>query len=456
MELRMQSRFGRLLLALPFFVAAMQAIADDPPIPGTAPPDIAPPTASPPSPLPHDDGILAENASLRGVLKAMREADTKALFDLYNSKDPIVHVFAAIAIERTRFNLDAANKDAKVCEDNLFKTKPATALTCAQFQVGDLRLAGKWQAALDAEADLVRRYKGLGRGMDRALAAMQKYLDGEANVPQYSIDPLPTADVVLKFKHDSRYGDAIRPILQAKANGHDLDLLLDTGANNMIVDEDKAHDLGVKLLDAHGHASGWISKGIETQRGLLDTLQIGSIVLRNVPVIVTGRHIALIGGNLLAPLGALRMTEKELTIYAEHGDPPTCDRDMQVGSDLWGSYLRVLPEFLLNDQPHSVMLDTGASRFLIGSKAALDEVKRLGSGHLAMNDIGGSHPFANAEAAKVKMQIDRQPFNIYFVVYTDSTISHDITLGAGALRDMDYILDFRQHKLCFPMHEHMR
>jgi len=396
----------------------------------------------------------AENDSLSKVFKAMNEADASSLFDLYQSKDPIVHALAAMAIERTRFNLDAASKDAKICEDRLFKTKPGVALLCGQFQAGNLRLAGKWQAALDAEADLVRRYRGRAAGLDKRLDGMQKFLDREAGVAQFSIDPL-VADTTFTLKHDANSPDSKRPILAARANGRDFDLLLDTGAGDLVLDEDKARNLGVKPLDAHGHASGWLSKGIETQLGVLDVLQIGAITLRNVPVKIVPHRNALIGINLLAPLGALRVTEKTLTVYAQGSEAPACERDMQVGTDVGGHRLRLIPEFLVNDQPHRVMLDTGASMFLIGTKAALEEVTRLRSGHLAMNDIGGHHPFANAESAKVKMQIDRQPFNIYFIVYTESTFPYDITLGAGALKDMDYVLDFRAHRLCFPMHPNL-
>lgn len=445
----MRDRSRRCLFVLLLVATATCAAADDK----------SPSPAPVPAPTSADrdvDAAAAENAGLRSVLKAMNEADTATLFDLYKSKDPIVHVFAAIAIERTRFNLEAADKDAKICEDSLFETKPGIALSCGEFRVGNLRLAGKGQAALDAEADLVRRYHGHGgAGVERALAAMQKFLDRAAGVAQFSIDPLPANDVVLALKHDTRAKDSLRPILAAKANGHDLDLLFDTGASDMVLGEDQARDLGVKPLDAHGHISGWLSKGIETQRGLLDALQIGPITLRNVPVVITPRKNALIGVNLLAPLGTLGLTAKTLTVYAEQSAAPSCDRDMQAATDLWGSRLRLIPEFLVNEQPHRVMLDTGAAFFLIGSKAALDQVTKIRSGHLGLNDVGGHHPFASAEAAKVKMQIDRQPFNIYFIVYTESTFPYDITLGANALADMDYVFDFRRHRLCFQMHPNL-
>ena len=435
---------SRLALLALLLVCAGRSIADEPP--------------AKPAPAASTDTALGpqvlENEDLSRIYKAMADADTATLFELYKSKDPIVHAFAAMAIERTRFNLEAASKDATVCEDSLFQSKPGIALLCGQFRAGNLRLAGKWQAALQAEADLVRRYRGRAAGLDKRLDGMQKLVERETGVAQFSIDPLP-ADVTLALKHDANSTDSRRPILAARANGRDFDLLFDTGANDLILDEGKARDLGVKPLDEHGHANGWLSHGIETQRGVLDVLQIGTITLRNVPVNIVPHRTALIGINLLAPLGALRVTEKTLTVYGEGSEAPACERDMQVGTDAHGRRLRLIPEFLVNDQPHRVMLDTGASMFLVGTKAALEEVTRLRSGHLAMNDIGGRHPFANAEAAKVKMQIDRQPFNIYFIVYTESTFPFDITLGANALRDMDYVLDFRAHRLCFPMHANL-
>lgn len=107
---------------------------------------------------------------------------------------------------------------------------------------------------------------------------------------------------------------------------------------------------------------------------------------------------------------------------------------------------------LVNDMPRSVMLDTGASRYLLGTKAALDEVTVLHRGKLAMDDIGGRHAFANAQSAKVRLTIAGQPIDVYFAVYTDSGSPHAITLGAGALRDMDFLLDFRHQHMCLLLH----
>jgi hypothetical protein len=81
----------------------------------------------------------------------------------------------------------------------------------------------------------------------------------------------------------------------------------------------------------------------------------------------------------------------------------------------------------------------------------LEQVTTLHRGKSAMIDIGGRH-LANTDSAKVKLTISGQPIEMYFAVYTDSNNFWPITLGAGALRDMDFLLDFKHQHLCFPLH----
>ena len=395
------------------------------------------------------DAEAIENGDLRKVWKAMAEADTITLFDLYASKDPIVHAVAAMAIERTRFDLDAANKIARTCEDALLGEKKfGLALACAQFRAGNLTLAGKRREAANLEEELVRRYRG--HVADKAIAAMQADLERDGGNARLSFEQ-PDNDVILPTRRDKP-----SPTFAATANGHEFDLTFDSGATGLVLGERDAEKLGVKTFDEKGELRGWIAKDIPAQRGELDLLQIGALTLRNVPVTVVPRRFALIGADLFAPFGALRVTRKDLTIYGPRSAVPDCERPMQIGSGPWGRWLRVLPEFTLNGQPHRVQLDTGAWEFLLGTKAALAEVTQLRHGRLATNDIGGTHHDIRATAAKVPMTIDRQPFNITFIVYDDSEAKHDVTLGAGALKDMDFVIDFRDQKLCFVMHPDLR
>ena len=379
------------------------------------------------------------------ILEWMRDANVHAMLDLYQSaSDPVVHVWAAMAIERTHFNLDAASRDAQLCEKTLSTSQPAVALLCGEFEAGDLRLAGNWQAAYEKENELAQKYRD--RHVDARIAALQKYLDRESATPQPAI-VLPVQDATI-----SLHTDETRPDFDAKANGHEFKLMLDTGATDLVLGEDLARELGVKALDQSGHTRGWLSKDVPVQRGVLDTLQAGDIVWRNVPVRIVPRRIALLGADLVAPLGTLLVTRKTIAVSRADSAAPACSEPMEVGTDLHGRNLRILPSLQVNDTMQTVLLDTGSSHFLLGTKAALDEVTHLERKTISMGDIGGHHPFVSAETAKIRMTISGQPFRIYFTVLTESDARHAIALGADALRDMDFLLDFRHQHLCFPLH----
>lgn len=399
---------------------------------------------------PGRESMAAENADLTVIWKAMQNADAGTLTKLYqDSGDPIVHVWAAMALERVHFNLDAASADARLCEQSLIDTRPAVALTCGQFRSGNLRLAGRPAEADAVERELIARFQS--HHVDQQLAGMQGYLDRNAALPKLTYD-LPAGDVSLPLKEG-----VASPTFKAKANDHAFELMLDTGANDLILGEEQARSYGVKPLDRTGKISGWLSSGVPTQQGLLDTLQFGDITLHNVPVTIVPDPIALIGGNLVAPLGTLRVSSQSLLIYGQNSEVPACDTPMLAGSALWGEHLRLLPQLLVNDAPQSVMLDTGAYRYLVGTQAALNEVTVLHRQKTSVHDIGGQHGFVNAKSAKVKLTIAGQPFDMLFEVYTDATnIRHPITLGAGALRDMDFLLDYRHQHMCFLLHPNLR
>jgi len=388
-----------------------------------------------------------EVAAIDEILKAMQLGDAPTLTTLYQStSEPVVHVWAAMALERVHFNLDAATADAKICEQNLFETRPSIALLCGQFESGNLRLAGHANAADDKEAELVTRYQG--HGVEKALAGMQDYRHRTDGIPTLIVEQ-PAATTTLALKQASA-----SPVFTAKANGHNVDLMLDTGASDLVLGQEQAHNFGVKLLDRSMRVAGILSKDVPAQRGLLDTLQFGDITLRNVPVIVVPQSIALLGANLVAPLGALRVSRSALTISGttQVSSHSTCDAPMLIASDVWGRTLTVVPQLLINGTSHAVMLDTGAARYLIGSKQALNEVTTLHRGKSAVGDIGDTYAFASVKNAKVNLTIAGQPIDMYFDVYSNSDTRWAITLGAGALRDMDFVFDFRHQHMCFELH----
>jgi len=437
---------GRTALAGALLLAGAGQAADRP--------ALVPPAASSPA------SRLTEQTDLQTVWKAMQSADADTLSKLYrDNPNPVVHVWAAMALERVRFNLDAASADARACESALLDSRPGVALTCGQFRVGNLHLAGRADEARQAEQALIAHYRG--HGVDRRLDEMQAYLDGIAGVPQLSFD-IPAGDVTLNLQPDPkskppREAELGVPRFTVSANGHALVAKLDTGASDLVLGQEDADRLGVTPLDKQGNVNGWLAKDVPSQAGRLDTLKIGDITVHNVPVTVVPRPIALIGGNLVAPLGTLKISQNSIVIYGKDSPVPACATPMRISSAMWGNNLRLYPQLLVNDAPQSVMLDSGAHNYLIGTRAALDEVAPLHRMKTRMSDIGGAHGFVNADSAKVKLTIAEQPFEITFDVYTDAdNAQHPITLGAGALRDMDFLLDFRHQHQCFLLHPHLR
>nr|WP_233171758.1 aspartyl protease family protein [Dyella sp. ASV21] len=280
---------------------------------------------------------------------------------------------------------------------------------------------------------------------------MQAFLASQEDVPPLRYE-LPKGDATLPLKQGASV-----PTVTGQANGHEASFILDTGASDLILGEEDARRYGVKPLDKHGNTNGWISKGVPTQAGVLDTLQLGEITLHNVPVTIVPNPIHLIGGNLLAPLGTLRISSQAVQVYGADSTVPACDSPMLTSSALWGNGLRLLPRLDVNGQPQSVLLDTGASKYLLGTRAALDQATALHRRTSQLHDIGGNHALVHGDAAKVQITLAGQPFDMLFEVYTDATQNtHPITLGAGALRDMDFLLDYRHQHQCFLLHPNLR
>lgn len=382
------------------------------------------------------------------LLQAMQRGDESAAMAIYRqSTQPSVHIWAAMVLERIHFHLDAATRDARLCEKNLLDGNPGIALLCGKFESGNLRLAGKYSEANDLERTLMERFGTLkvGNGLDD----IRWYLNAQGDAPALRYEPGDNSLVSVPLKQPWT------PTFEANGNGHAFELEIDTGANGVVLGTQQAKALGVRLLSRTSTTSGWLSHNVSMQRGLLDTLSFGGITLRHVPVAIVAQPIALIGANLIAPLGVIRINHQTLSIDSDASKASTCGTQMLTGTNLWGTSLRLLPKMLVNGTPEQVMLDTGAGRYLLGTRAALDEVELLHRGKVPLGDIGGVHPFASARSAKVILTVAGQPIEIYFIVLTQSTMQHAITLGAGALRDMDFLLDFRHGTQCFVLHPNL-
>jgi gag-polyprotein putative aspartyl protease len=398
-------------------------------------------------------GTRAEGvAAMQKVIKAIQDADIGTVSDMYRSStDPVVHVISAMAIERIHFNLAAATRDARLCQQNLGDKRPAIALFCGAVEAGNLRLAGQYKASTDKVAELIRTFDG--KGMDKRLVDFKALLESDRLAP-----PLTVERQAGTLAFDLRQGSTdyiLSPTIAAKANGHALDMVVDSGASVVMLGEAQANHLGVKILGPAGEMEGWLSKGVTGKRGLLETLTLGGVTFHNMPVFVVPRQIALIGINYLAPLGAMHISASKLTISQDASTDTTCTTPMLIGSSIFGEEMELMPQLSVGGKIQPVLLDTGTREYLLGSKSALDEVTTLRRDRLdGFGDIG-TQMSARARQAKVNLIVSGQSFDIYFDVLADGNVPWPIVMGASALRDMDFDLDFSRQRMCFALHPHL-
>lgn len=390
----------------------------------------------------------AESAAIQALLATLPRGDLETVANIYKaSNDPATHIVSAMILERMHYRLDASTTDAQTCEDTLIETQPHIALLCGQFASGNLRLAGRYKEANAKEAQIVERFQG--HHVDKDLANMKAFLETDGKEPPLEID-VPAQSTTIPLVYDEH---DLRPHAKAEANGHELTLLVDTGANNMTLSESRAKELGV---EATGTASfsGMLTKNEAGKRGILKELKVGSIVWHNVPVLITPEEHALMGANLLAPLGVVRISKDKLVVGDDALTGTTCDTPMLTGSNPWGTNIRLMPALQIEGQWSTVMLDSGAGMYLLGTAKALELATAMHRQTMNLGDIGGTH-HASTMTAKVHVVISGQPIDIYFETLTDSSLPWPILLGGSALRDMDFLLDFKHQHLCFPLHANL-
>ncbi|MVV51054.1 hypothetical protein EJA72_22835 [Pseudomonas sp. PB120] len=127
------------------------------------------------------------------------------------------------------------------------------------------------------------------------------------------------------FPSDHYVTDEVLPYIEVKAaNGVTSRFIVDTGAPQTRVNLDTAKLMGIQLLpDARYRYSTFYGEhDLSASLGIFESLRIGTSEFRNVLVFVSDRD-NLLGLDLLAKLGRLKVTKKTLTLNAE--PPARCD-----------------------------------------------------------------------------------------------------------------------------------
>lgn len=382
------------------------------------------------------------------LIEAMRMGDTATVARILDeSKDPVVHVWSAMIFERQRFNLAKSSEDARVCEASLATLQPQIAMACGRFEVANLLLAGRTAEARQRLDALKTKYAALDNAALKGLSDQAQAIEATAASPSV----LPDTDFEIPTQRDIS-----TPVVDALVNGHHVKIVVDTGAQGLVLGRGEAARLHVKSAHRNSTVSGWLAEGISTQSGVADRLNVGPIEWHDVPVTVVPGDVNLLGLDMLSPLPAVRITRKSILVYGTGSVRPACTEAMATSSRFDGTEVRLVPTIAVDGKKQPVLLDTGSSQYLLGSGAALAQVETLRQRDGMLADVGGAHVFAKAPDAKVNVVIAGQPIDVHFSVLSDSKTPWPFTLGAAALQDMDFFMDFRNQRACFLLHDTLR
>ncbi len=131
---------------------------------------------------------------------------------------------------------------------------------------------------------------------DTLLEYMQKF-EGEP----YQVEWANAERVAhLKMTNDFRRPGAL-PLMKLEVNGHEVEFILDTGGDRLYVDRDVAERIGIRRI--HERQARYAYTGGETvdePLGVADTVKLGEVTLRNVPVIcATWKALGALGDGVV-------------------------------------------------------------------------------------------------------------------------------------------------------------
>lgn len=395
----------------------------------------APPQARAPDPL------------LIAVAEATATADVPTLTRMYGETgDPVKHALAAMALERIHLELGKSSEIARLCERELRDSRPDVALFCARFANGNLRLAQGAAVADPAELDIVRRFEG--RVPQAELDAMRRYVDAHLGPPPLRVEA-PAAGVRIPLVHGLRDN---RGAIEVQAHGQKARLVIDTGASYLAMDEGTARRLGVRMLDRSGETAGILSRGVPVRYGVLDRLDLGGVTVENAPVEVLPSRARLIGIDILRQLGAFRLSRDDLQVYGRDEARPACREPMLVSSGVWANSLRPVAALPIEGTRRTTLIDSGSTFYLSGSRQAMDQLHTIYNRRIGLRDVSGRRHEARFSQATARVVISGQPIDMTFGVLADAKLPWDYILGSGALRDMDFYLDFERRRTCLLLH----
>ncbi len=287
------------------------------------------------------------------------------------------------------------------------------------------------------------------------------YLKSLGSIPVYRFSGEPAAKLPLAF------GKPDVPRVRARLDSaHEVEAIIDSGAVVSIVSERLATQLQMKSLGAfEGTFYGLLGEPIAVRFGLLDRLELGGIVIENVPVAIMPdakmrflisranktefRMDFLLGSNLL----------KEFRLELEFSSARAnftrlLDRDRVPAADQNLFFLGFRPHVRGAINRHAwflFVLDTGSEvTFLNQARIASLPVQKFGAGtHMAMlQGLGGAMKHG-AKLEDVEIGLDKWGGRFRTLpMYTSEEKENAVgIIGQNLLKNFNVVIDFGRMRL---------
>ncbi len=372
-----------------------------------------------------------------GIATAVMQADARALAVVGKSDTAARHAGRA-GYYRTLGDLAQSTRWARACIANpQVVAEPGQQLMylCRSLLAGNLLLAGDiggWAVEMEQVRVLYREHvaPSLRPGGELAAVARPRFEAFTGWPRQWTLHAtaapgtrVPVADgpgvPVVRCR--------IRGGRDGKARDVEVDFIIDTGAPHSHVSRRAAQAMGLEVRDGFGvdasDPARWAEIGLATPVDLeLGGIRFGDVAF-SVP---DAMEPALIGLDLLARLGPLRLGADELEVLAEL--PPGCDAQLAATSLPWGGQYALRLPMQIGRRKELVLLDTGndASLEMAGTdlsafpQAALVERSRLTiHGLQRVRHAEASAPVSfNGHAAELPIRVTDQPARVFPVSWT--------------------------------------
>ena len=398
--------------------------------------------------------------TMTAIITAVAKADLSALDQVrQQSPDSTTQLLVSMAQERIQAAFDKSNADAETCEQKLFDSDTETALFCARFRVGNLRIAGNDQEANQADLDMVKRFQS--ELPSDQVQRLQSYASANDNLPALTVQrPAGGFSIPLqpgyKRERSGNLGETSKRDIAVVANGHEMTMRVDTAIEYIDLDEDTARQLGVHLTDEHVVLKTSLNKRYAGKFGILDKLTFNGVTVENVPVIIVPRTEQAIGIGILKYLGAFRITKDAIDVYGPNDQRPTANDRMLIGSHIDGFNMRMIAMLTIEGAPHLTLLNTGDPYYLTGNKGALSDVDYRFLGSVPGRDIGNVRHNNVVDHTMANVVIGGQPIQMKFGIFADANMPWNYQLGRSALQDMDFYFDFQNGKAAIIPHSGLR